>query len=61
MNQMVFEIAIIFVLLIANGIFAMVEIAVVSAKKGRLRLLADQGRTTAKAALDLSAKTGFMR
>src|SRR5829696_2838193 len=54
MNQMVFEIAIIFVLLIANGIFAMAEIAVVSAKKGRLRLLADQGHTTAKAALDLA-------
>jgi putative hemolysin len=54
MNQMVFEIAIIFVLLVANGVFAMAEIAVVSAKKGRLRLLADQGRTGAKAALDLA-------
>lgn len=54
MNQVIFETSIIFVLLIANGLFAMAEIAVVSAKKGRLRMLADQGRTTAKAALDLA-------
>jgi putative hemolysin len=54
MNQILFEVAIIFVLLIANGLFAMAEIAVVSAKKGRLRMLADQGRITAKAALALA-------
>jgi putative hemolysin len=54
MNQIAFEIGIIFVLLAANGVFAMAEIAVVSAKKSRLRLLADQGRSTARAALELS-------
>ena len=54
MNQVVFEVSIILLLLIANGIFAMAEIAVVSAKKGRLRLMAEQGRAGAKVALDLA-------
>lgn len=52
--QILFEVAIIFGLLIANGIFAMAEIAVVSSKKGRLRMLADQGQLNAKVALDLA-------
>lgn len=54
MNQVAFEIIIIFLLLIANGVFAMAEIAVVSAKKVRLRLLADQGNGKARAALELA-------
>lgn len=41
-------------LLLANGVFAMAEIAVVSAKKSRLRMLADRGVGGAKMALDLS-------
>jgi putative hemolysin len=54
MSQVAFEISIIFVLLIANGVFAMAEIAVVSAKKARLRRLADQGNGKARIALELA-------
>jgi putative hemolysin len=54
MNQVAFEIAIIFLLLIANGVFAMAEIAVVSSRKARLRRLADQGNGTARIALELA-------
>lgn len=38
-----FEIFIIFLLLLANGVFAMAEIAVVSSRKARLKSLADEG------------------
>ncbi len=54
MSQVALEIAIIFLLLVANGVFAMAEIAVVSSKKGRLRRLADQGNGRAKVALELA-------
>jgi putative hemolysin len=54
MKQVAFEVAIIFILLIANGVFAMAEIAVVSAKKARLRRLAEQGNNKAKIALELA-------
>ncbi|MBM3839040.1 MAG: HlyC/CorC family transporter [Verrucomicrobia bacterium] len=54
MNQVAFEITVIFLLLIANGVFAMAEIAVVSAKKARLRRLADQGQSNAQVALELA-------
>lgn len=54
MNQVFFEITIIFLLLIANGIFAMAEIAVVSSRKARLRRLADQGNSKARVALELA-------
>jgi putative hemolysin len=54
MTQVAFELGIIFLLLIANGIFAMAEIAVVSARKPRLRRMADQGQASAKVALELA-------
>jgi putative hemolysin len=54
MSQVALEITILFLLLIANGVFAMAEIAVVSARKPRLRRLADQGNGTARIALDLA-------
>ena len=54
MGQVAIEISIILVLLIANGVFAMAEIAVVSSKKPRLRRLAEQGNAKAKAALELA-------
>lgn len=54
MNQVAFEIVVIFVLLLANGIFAMAEIAVVSAKKSRLRRAAEQGDVAARIALELA-------
>lgn len=54
MSQVAFEVTIIFLLLIANGVFAMAEIAVVSARKPRLRRLADQGNGKARIALELA-------
>ena len=54
MSQVAFEVAVIFLLLIANGVFAMAEIAVVSARKARLRRLADQGNGNARIALELA-------
>jgi putative hemolysin len=41
MSEIAFEICAIFLLLIANGIFAMSEIAVVTARKSRLQELAN--------------------
>lgn len=54
MQELAFEIIILLLLLIANGIFAMAEIAVVSARKTRLRRLAEQGHAKARIALDLA-------
>lgn len=51
---MTFEILIILVLIIANGVFSMSEMAIVSARKVRLQQLANQGDTKAKAALKLA-------
>jgi putative hemolysin len=48
------EIGILFLLLLANGVFAMAEIAVVSSRKARLKQLADAGDHKAKAALALA-------
>lgn len=47
------DIALIFLLIVVNGIFAMSEIAVVSSRKSRLQSLADDGSPGAKAALSL--------
>lgn len=54
MNSVLLELAIIFVLLLANGVFAMAEIAIVSARKNRLRQLADAGDASARRALQLA-------
>jgi putative hemolysin len=48
-----FEIAIILILIVINGIFAMAEFALVSAKKTRLQHRADDGDTRAAAALEI--------
>jgi putative hemolysin len=48
------EILIIFLLILANGLLAMVEMAVVSARKARLQLHADEGDAGASAALELA-------
>jgi magnesium and cobalt exporter, CNNM family len=53
-SNITFEVITIFLLLIANGIFAMSEIAVVTARKSRLQDLANKGRATARAALELA-------
>jgi putative hemolysin len=48
------ELALLLALLLANGVFAMAEIALVSAKKARLRQLAEEGDPRARIALDLA-------
>ncbi|MCD6049223.1 MAG: hypothetical protein K0Q55_626, partial [Verrucomicrobia bacterium] len=53
-TQVALEILIVFLLLVANGMFAMAEIAVVSSRKGKLRQLADAGSKRARAALELA-------
>lgn len=55
MNNSFLEILIILLLLVANGIFAMAEIAIVSARQARLQQLADKGSAQARAALELMA------
>ena len=49
----VLEIAILVLLVILNGVFAMSELAIVSAKTPRLKAAADRGNKGAKAALKL--------
>ncbi|MFT3869121.1 MAG: hemolysin family protein [Nibricoccus sp.] len=48
------ELLILFLLLLANGLFAMAEIAVVSARKAWLKGLADKGNERAKATLAIA-------
>ncbi len=48
------EIIIILFLIFLNGIFAMVEIAVISARKSRLQQMANEGSKSAQVALDLA-------
>ncbi len=54
MSQIATEIIIILLLIMVNGVLAMTEMAVVSARKARLRQMADQGDPRARAALDLA-------
>jgi putative hemolysin len=54
MNDIGFEVFIIFILILLNGIFAMTEIAVVSARKARLQQWANEGNIRAQNALDLA-------
>jgi putative hemolysin len=51
---MVVEIVLIFVLIIANGLFSAAEIAIVSARRGRLQQQVEAGKSGAKQALQLS-------
>lgn len=53
-EQIVFEIIVIFSLIIANGIFAMSEMALVSAKKAVLQKKAEEGSKASKIALELA-------
>ncbi len=61
MSTVATEILFILLLVFANGIFAMSELAVVSAQKSRLKSLANQGDLRARAALNLaSSPTRFL-
>lgn len=51
------EIAIIIILILLNGIFAMSELAIVSSKKVRLKRLAEEGSQSAAQALEFSENT----
>src|SRR5204863_8829179 len=50
------QIALIFILMIANGFFAASEIAIVSARRSRLQQEADAGKKAARQALDLAER-----
>ncbi len=50
-----FESAVILLLILANGVFALAEIAVVAARKSRLKAAADEGDRAARAVLELKA------
>jgi putative hemolysin len=54
-SNIAIELIIIFLLLIANGVFAMSELAIVSVRKIRLEQRAEQGDTGARIALELAA------
>jgi putative hemolysin len=54
MNSALLEISIVLVLLLANGIFAMTEIAIVSSRKGLLQSMAEKGNSGAARALKLA-------
>ena len=58
MGDITFEIIFIIVLLIANGLFSMSEMAVVSSRKARLQKRASDGDKGAQAALELAGNPG---
>ena len=54
LSAIAFEVFIIFLLILANGIFSMSEMAVVSSRKARLKQWAKDGNLRAKLALELA-------
>jgi putative hemolysin len=52
------EVAVVLVLVLLNGVFALSELAVVSARRSRLRAMAEAGRPGARAALTLAEDPG---
>jgi putative hemolysin len=54
MNSVVLQIAIIVLLILLNGLFAMAETALVSSRKARLRQVAEEGNKGARTALELA-------
>jgi len=58
MSGITLEVFFIFFLLLANGVFAMAEIALVAARKAKLKTLADAGHTGAKLAHELASSPG---
>lgn len=54
MNSVLLELTLIFALLVANGVFSMAEIAIVSARKAKLRQLSEGGDARAGLALQLA-------
>jgi len=61
MASIIFEVLFILLLVVANGVFALSEMAVVSARKVRLQQWANEGNTNARTALELAnAPTRFL-
>jgi putative hemolysin len=58
MSEIVRELVILAVLLVLNGIFSMSELAIVAAKRVRLKRQAEQGDAGARAALTIAANPG---
>jgi putative hemolysin len=56
--QVVLDLAVVLALVLLNGVFALSELAVVSARRPRLRTMAEAGRPGAKAALALAEDPG---
>jgi putative hemolysin len=54
----VLELGIAFLLILLNGLFALSELAIVSARKARLKAMADTGRAGASTALKLAEEPG---
>ncbi len=54
----VHEVLVILLLVLLNGVFAMAELAIVSSRKARLKVLADEGNRGAPSALDLAENPG---
>src|SRR5262245_2386848 len=54
MSEISIDVLIIALLILANGVFAMSEMAVVTARKSRLQDWASKGNTRAKTALELA-------
>jgi len=54
MSALIIEVVVILLLLVVSGVFAMTEMAVVSSRKTRLRVMAADGNVGAKAALALA-------
>lgn len=54
MIEILIDCGVILILLVVNGVFAMTEISVVSARKARLRRLAEEGDARARVALELA-------
>ena len=58
MSSVLVEFLLVLLLLVLNGVFAMSEIAVVSARKARLQQRAEQGSASARRALELANDPG---
>lgn len=58
MGSIGLELTILFLLILGNGVLAMAELAVVSARKPRLQQMADEGSTGARTALTLASDPG---
>ena len=54
------DVVIIALLILLNGLFAIAELAIVGARKGRLQQLVDEGSNQAKDALELSKSAGLL-